>query len=194
MRRCLFCIALLLMLTGCASAANSTPITVTPQPTQSTAQANLQGTAQALVNGTPQEGASTPTQTSEYKPGESVQSWPWSIIVNGLRETSNSGNEFETPKQGDTYLLITVTAKNADTNTHRIDSFEFVLRDISGNTYQQTCIAIADCTSFGSVVSSQQVKGDVAYEVPTSLHSFTLQFDSPSDYTNSELVQWTLNV
>src|SRR5258707_205194 len=122
-------VLLVLALAGCGSATTQQiTATPTPQSTQSTTGTSVQETAQALMNGTPQEGSTPTNQSGPYTTGEPVSSGPWVIIVNGLKTTTNSGNEFITPKQGDTYLLITITARNADSNTHTMNPYYFTLR------------------------------------------------------------------
>ncbi len=130
----------------------------------------------------------TPTMSTV---GEHVTSGVWVITVNSAK--TNTGDEFDTPQSGNIYLLINFTAKNTDTNNHDMSPNYFTLRDNQGNTYDLAYITVPSDPR-GAVVAGQQLRGDLSYEVPKSLHSFVLQFDPPTDSDDSQIVQWTIQV
>ena len=116
----------------------------------------------------------------------------WSITVNSVK-TVVSSNEFEVPKAGDEFIDINFTAANTDTAAHEMNPFYFTLRDDSGTSYDWNPLTIA-ANPDGTVVGGQRLRGDLTYEIPQSVHSLTLQFDSPEDIDNTQVVQWNLSV
>jgi hypothetical protein len=116
----------------------------------------------------------------------------WTITVNNIK-TVLSSNEFEVPNAGDEFIDINFTAVNTDTAAHEMNPFYFSLRDDSGTSYDLTPLTVA-ANPDGTVVSGQKLRGDLTYEIPKSIHSLTLQFDTPDDLDNSQIIQWDLTV
>ena len=69
----------------------------------------------------------------------------------------------------------------------------FTLRDEQGNTYDIAYITVPHDPR-GTVVAGQQIRGDLSYEIPQSIHQYILQFNSPPDFDYSQVVQWNLTV
>lgn len=134
-----------------------------------------------------------PTPTTPPNPqgdvGVTQQSGIWTLTVNSVK--TSTGDQFDTPKSGDIYVIVNVTALNTDSVTHTINGIFFVLIDSQGNNYDQTFIA-SQQKNYGDVVAGQKLRGDTVFEVPTSLTSFTLQFED--SITSSPIVQWNLSV
>ncbi len=135
--------------------------------------------------------ATTVNTPTTFTVGKQVSAGTWKITVNSAK--TSTGNEFDTPKSGNIYLLIDFTAKNTDTSNHDMSPIYFTLRDNQGNTYDLAYITVPSDPR-GAVVAGQQLRGDLSYEVPKSLHSFILQFDPPTDSDDSQIVQWIIQV
>lgn len=134
----------------------------------------------------------TPTPAPQNGIGSSQTSGFWSITINSVKPTVST-NEFEVPKPGNQFVLINFTAHNNDVAPHDMNPFYFALRDDSGTSYDFTGLTVA-VNPDGTVVAGQQLRGDLSYELPLSLHQVTLQFDPPEDTDSSQIVQWTLSV
>lgn len=144
-------------------------------------------TAQAM---TPTPVPTTPVISTGV--GSSQSSGPWNLTVNSIKLTV-SDNQFEVPKSGDEYIDINFTALNTDSRPQDMNIFDFTLRDDSGTPYTPTLIDTAHDPT-GTVLSGQKIRGDLVFEIPKSVHSVLLQFDPPSDFDNSQVVQWNLTV
>lgn len=132
------------------------------------------------------------TFTPQNDAGTSQTSGAWSITINSVKTTAG-GPYDAAPKAGDVYILINFTAHNNDIGAQDMSPVYFALRDDQGNTYDLAYITVPHDPR-GTVVSGQNLRGDLSYEIPASLHTFTLQFDSPDDFDNSQVVQWNLSV
>jgi len=153
-----------------------------------TTQAAAQVTSQPTQVAT--QAAATPTP-SHFTVGGHVTSGIWVLTVNSAK--TNTGDEFDIPKAGNIYMLINFTAKNTDTNNRDMSPNYFTLRDNQGNTYDLAYITVPS-EPRGTVVAGQQLRGDLSYEIPKSLHLFIMQFDPPDDIDNNQIVQWTIQV
>jgi hypothetical protein len=169
----------------------STPTTSANQPTQVTTLSQNTPTSQ------PTQIPATPTKPPTPTPlpndlGQTFTSGNWQVTVNSIK-TSQGGQYDSTPKAGDTYLLINFTAKNIGASNQDMSPIYFTLRNDQGDTYDIAYISVPS-NPRGTVVAGQQLRGDLSYEAPKSLHPFILQFDDPKDYDHSQIVQWSLTV
>ena len=180
----LLLVLLVLALAACGTATQqvtATSATATPSSTAYSQAASAAATADAKNNSGDNNNPYTSTP---------VAASPWHVTINGA--TTSAGGPYDLPlKAGDTYLTINFTAKNTSTSTQEMSTAWFTLRDGQGNTYDITFIS-GTHTADGSVLTGQQLRGDLSYEVPASLHTFTLQFDPPMDFDHSQIVQWTI--
>lgn len=187
---------------GCGSATGAPPNQSGQAALAATANANATNAAQsltALSNDltqtamTPDTSIPTPTPTPapQNGVGSSQTSGPWSVTINSV--TPTSGGEFDSPHAGNHFILINFTAHNNDIAAHDMSPVWFSLRDSQGNTYDLAYISVPHDPR-GTVVPGQQLRGDLSYELPLSLHQVTLQFDPPEDTDNSQIVQWTLSI
>lgn len=111
----------------------------------------------------------------------------WIVTVN--RVLTSSGNNFITPKSGNTFLEIIVTLKNTSSSSQTASSLlMFSLVDSTGQKYDQS-LGI-ETSPDGPVAANALLRGTVTYEVPKSIHTFTLQFQP--QITSSNIVQWTV--
>ena len=185
-------IALMFVLSACGS---TSPVsTQSATANDGTAQYQQAASAAATADAKNNSGdnnnpyTAAPAATPHYKVGEPVTSGTWQITING--EKTSAGSEYDQAlKQGDTYLTINFTLKNLSATAQSL--WLFTLRDSQGNTYDSTYLS-GNRQSYGTIVSGQQLRGDLSYEVPTATHSLMLQFDSIGDYDGSQIVQWTI--
>lgn len=124
--------------------------------------------------------------------GSTQSSGPWSITINSIQPTQG-GPYDSAPKSGDIYIDINFTANNTASAANDMSPVYFTLRDDQGSTYALAYITVPSDPR-GTVVGGQKLRGDLSYEIPKSVHSLTLQFDSPDDLDNSQIVQWNLIV
>ena len=189
------------MLTGLAALIGQakTPVTqvgATPNVgTTDTAESNAVNTADANASAELTAEAMTPTSppapTQPPNPhgdvGVTQHSGYWTVTVNSIK---TSQGDLVAPKAGDTYVFINVTATNTDTSTHLISVIDFSLRGPDGTTYPYGATDTQEPS--GNVLSGQPIRGNVVFEVPASVHDFTMQFDG--DFNPDDTVQWSLSI
>jgi Domain of unknown function (DUF4352) len=150
------------------------------------------GTNTGAAN-TPSSG-NTPTSTTQhFKVGNQVKVGNnWIITVNSAK--TDAGSEFNKPqKANDVFLIFSISAKNASSQEQIISSFaQFTLLDSTGQKYDLTIDTDAGSTLDGKVEAGQTLKGAIAYEVPKTMHAFTLGFEA--DITSPGQTIWDIKV
>ena len=187
----LLLVLLVLALAGCGGATTTQQSTATStnQSAQAAATADAQSASmQATVDAQSTQSAQNPPKPLQYGVGEPATSGTWQVTINSAK-TSQGGQYDQALKPGDIYLTIDFTLKNNSTTAQSL--WLFTMRDAQGNTYDSTYLD-GDKQSYGTIVSGQQLTGDLSYEVPTAIHSFVLQFDPVNDYDHSQIVQFTI--
>lgn len=161
--------------------ANATPTTQSGQAGQATQPAQTQPTA-------------APTQPSSntggtHKIGDLVTLDGWQITVNNVK--TSSGDEFNQPKPGDTFLLIDITAVNQTSQSQSFSSLlSFTLKDSTGQKYDETIDTNAPSSPDGNVAAGGKIRGTIAYDVPQTQHTFELDFTP--DITSADVATWSL--
>lgn len=143
------------------------------------------GTSTATNGG---NSSSTPPAT-HYKVGQQAKLGnTFALTVNSFK--TNPGDEFTMPKSGDKFVVVDVSIKNTSSQKQDISSaLNFTLQDTTGQKYDETIVPNATPPD-GSVPAGSLLRGQLAYEVPTSQHKFTFTFDF--DLTGDNTLVWDL--
>ena len=152
----------------------------TPVPTKSSHQAT-----RVVTTPTPQ-----PTLVIQAIGKPVVVDSTWTIIVNGAR--TSLGDAFSTPAAGDVYLVVDVTVKN--TSKHFQDMLsgnQLVLKDSTGQQYREAITDFATPPD-GSIKPGGSQRGQLAYEMPATMHTFSYYFQA--DVNGTDLTEWVLHV
>lgn len=155
---------------------------VTPTPATGTATSNNTATPKP-----------TPTSATTNVVGTPVQAGPdWLVTVTSVKTTSAS---LIAPNAGNTYLEISLSMKNVSTKTQTlVGIIQFTLVDASGKTHNE---APTDTNvhqlPYGNVNAGQTLNAQIAYEVPTSQHTFKLSFAYGLSGGNNNSVSWNLS-
>ncbi len=145
------------------------------------------------VGDTPTSSGITPTSqttTGNGKVGQAVQAGPnYSITVNSVK--TNTGDEFNQPKAGNIYIIIDVTVKNTSSSPQDVSSFiNFELQDSTGQKYDEAITDIGTPPDQTGLPAGRLIRGQLVYEVPASMHQFTLSF--VDILGNGVLASWDL--
>ncbi|MFL5653132.1 MAG: DUF4352 domain-containing protein [Ktedonobacteraceae bacterium] len=134
----------------------------------------------------------TSTSAQHFQVGQTVKVGDtWQITINSAK--TDNGGQFSTLKSGDEYLNLNITAKNISSQEQNISSaVQFTLTDITGQKYDETIDLNAGATLDGKVEAGSQLKGNIAYEVPKSVHSFQMAFEV--DIISSGQTIWDVKV
>lgn len=115
----------------------------------------------------------------------------WLVTVNSVR--TSAGSDYEKPASGNTYLVLNVTMKNQSQQVEDVSTWlQFSLKDDSGQAYSEALTTFTKAAPGGSVEPGGLTRGEFAYEVPVSVHHFTLYFE-PEIFGES-LAAWDLTV
>jgi len=129
------------------------------------------------IQSIPTDTATSKTQNTIYKLGDVVQvDQNWNVTINSV--SISQGDEFNTPKHGNEYILITMTFKNISNNQQSASTFlSMNLRGLDGMNYKQSLFYSGDQSPpDGTVLSGMSSKGVISFEVPVSVHEFNLQY------------------
>lgn len=115
----------------------------------------------------------------------------WVVTVNSVK--THAGSEFSQPKSGYTYLVVDVTLKNiSSSNQNASTLIMFSLKDQTGQQYDLAITDFAKSSPDGAVSPGSLLRGEIVYEVPSTMHTFTLSF-RPGLLT-SDLAEWNVKV
>lgn len=148
-------------------------------------EANTPSTATPAVGVTPTTGGNTPTSgttpttgttTGNAKVGQTVQAGPdYAVTVNSVK--TNTGDSVFSPKAGNIYMVIDVTVKNTSTSSQDVSSLiNFELQDSTGQKYTETFTDIGTPPDQTGLQPNALIRGQLVYEVPTSMHQFTFSY------------------
>ena len=113
----------------------------------------------------------------------------WTVTLNSVKKST--GSEFDQPKAGNIFLVVNVTMQNTSGATQNASSIgQWSLKDASGQTSTQD-ITYGNGPD-GTIAANGKIRGNIAYEVPKSVHSFTLQF--VASIGSTDLAEWTVHI
>jgi hypothetical protein len=135
-------------------------------------------TATPTATITPTRPVPTPTPTvpqTHYQIGQTLQiDGIWQVAIISVR--SSSGDQYTKPKAGNTFVLIDVDMKNLTSQQLTASSIvQYALHDTSGQSYAQTPLS-GTSSPDGIVQANAELKGTLVYEVPATIHTYTLSF------------------
>jgi Domain of unknown function (DUF4352) len=114
----------------------------------------------------------------------------WTITVNGVK--TNAGDPFSMPAAGNTFLVVDVTVKNTSTHFQDMSSgIQLVLKDSTGQQYRESITDFATPPD-GSIKFGTFLRGQLAYEIPATAHTFSYYFQA--DASGTDLTEWALKV
>jgi len=149
--------------------------------------ASNSGTTTTSSGGT----SSVPSGAQHFKQGDQVKVGSTYVVTVNSVKTSQGDDVFQ-PKSGNTFLIVDVTVKNVSSQEQDLSSIlQFTLKDSSGQKYDQTIVDGATSPD-GKIAAGDQLRGQLAYEVPKAQKSFTLAFEA--DITSSGQTIWDLSL
>lgn len=133
----------------------------------------------------------TSTTAKHFKAGDQVKVGDTYIVTVNSVKTSK-GDDILQPKAGNVYLIVDVTVKNVSSKEQDLSSLlQFTLKDATGQKYDETIVTNATPPD-GKIEAGDQLRGQLAYEVPEAQKSFTLAFEA--DIISGGQTIWDLKV
>lgn len=149
--------------------------------------AENEGTTQNATNTTdnnasPDEGAQDETTQNEepakdvYAVGEEVQLGDNVLTVTNVEKSQ--GDDFDKPKEGHEYVIVTVQIKNAGSENISYNPFDFKMANSQGQILDQAFTIIDTDTSLqsGELAPGGNVSGTIVFEQPTGDTGLQLQY------------------
>lgn len=134
----------------------------------------------------------TSSTAKHFKVGQQVKiGSTWIVTINSA--TTHAATEFDTPKAGDTYLVIDATFKNISSSEQNLSTLlQLSLKDSTGQSYDETITTFAKQPPDGKVAAGDLNRGQIVYEVPKSQKTYTLAFEA--DIVSSGQVVWNITI
>jgi len=130
----------------------------------------------------------TPTPNPHGDIGISLSTGTWIVTLNNVY--TSTGDEFDTPKTGNIYIVVDITALNNIATSQLLSSgANFVFQDQTGQAYDESITEIGKPPD-GTVPANTKLRGQLVYEVSKTLHIFTLTFQDDSYPANS--ITWNI--
>jgi|GEM_PF-3018103 len=179
----LLLVLLVLALAACGSTTTqATPTGNTNTSATQSAQAQATNEAQATANVQATNATPPPSATSHYKVGDTVGTADnFDVTVNKVY--TSQGADYETPPQGDQYLIVDVSTKNMTGQVQHMYEGQFTLTDDTGQQMTWTVASgLPDMHPYigGVLQPGATMRGALVYEVPVGKHSYQLAFSANS--------------
>ncbi|MGL5351863.1 MAG: DUF4352 domain-containing protein, partial [Clostridium sp.] len=99
-----------------------------------------------------------------YAVGEEVKLKDNILVVNSI--SKSSGSEWDKPKDGNEFVIVTVTIKNGGTSEISYNPFDFSMQNSKGQITDQafTTINNDNALSSGQLASGGEISGTIAFE------------------------------
>ena len=143
-------------------------------------------------NGSKTNGNGPSSSQQHFKVGEQIKVGDTFIVTVHSFGVVNPSNSFDKPKAGNKLVVAEVTIKNVSSEEQHLSSLlQFTFRDKEGQEYDEALYTGGNSPG-GKVGTGEQIKGQLAYEVPEGVMSFTLAFEA--DWLSSGQVTWDLSL
>lgn len=137
---------------------------------------------------TPVEKEEAPVEENqEFKVGEQIQLGDNAIKVVSVEKSQ--GSEFDKPKSGQEYVIVTVEIENKGSENITYNPFDFKMSNSQGQVIDQTFTTISIDTSLssGELAPNGKVSGTIPFEMPVGDTKLQLQY-SPSFWTDDTVI------
>ena len=142
------------------------------------------------TDSTPQSETTDNNKTDDtkefYSVGEEVKSGDNILIINSV-EKSN-GSEWDKPKDGNEFVIVSVTIKNGGSSEISYNPFDYKMQNSQGQITDQAFTTINNDTSLssGKLAAGGSVSGSIAFEQPTGDSGLVLKYKS-NIFSNKEI-------
>jgi hypothetical protein len=111
-----------------------------------------------------------------FKVGETVKYGNVELTVTKFK--TSKGGEFDSPKTGNEYAIVTVKYKNTGKENISYNPFDFKIRNSKGQVTDNTYISAIekDKLDSGDLAPGGEVEGSIAFEVPKGDKGLVLQY------------------
>lgn len=135
--------------------------------------------------------STTPPKAQHFKVGDQVKVGDsYLVIVNSVKTSAGSG--YDHPDAGKIYVVVDLSITNTSSEQQTISTLlQFTLKDGEGQKYNDTYVSGYNDPG-GDLAPGDKVKGQMVYEVPKTLHSFTFNFEP--DPFGQGIIVWDISI
>lgn len=132
-----------------------------------------------------------PKVKTSYKIGESAVFNNVSVTV--ISMTKSMGAQFDTPKNGNEYIIVKVAIKNTGTSDADYNPYDFKMENSKGQITDNAITTVAQNTALqsGSLAQNGTVSGTMVFEQPINDPTLTLKYTG--NIFNNSGVNFKLN-
>ena len=113
-----------------------------------------------------------------YKTGSTVSTSHMDLRVSDVSYDTKGGHQLK-PAKGNQFLILRLYVKNKTDQIMPLFPLNQVkVKDDNGHVFNATVAEIADMLQSGHLQPGDQIQGQLAFEIPQSLHHPTFFFDS----------------
>ena len=119
-------------------------------------------------------------QVQSYKAGKTYSNNNYDVRIDNVTRGSGEKGSLN-PGAGKTYLIITLYVKNKTNKTLPLYPVtQTYIKDSAGQTYSIGPAMVKQPFLAGDLIAGDQIKGELAYEIPTNLKSPLFYFEGLS--------------
>jgi Domain of unknown function (DUF4352) len=121
-----------------------------------------------------------------FKVGDTVQLGDNVLTV--TKVDKSAGNEFETPKQGNEFVIVHVRIENKGKDTIDYNPFDFKLKNSNGQLVDPAFSTVDQNTALesGQLAPNGKVEGTISFEAPKGDKGLQLQY-TPSFWSDKTI-------
>lgn len=144
-----------------------------------------QPTSQPVANDETKE-VEKPEVKEFFSVGEEITLDGATLIVNAVEKSA--GEKYDTPQNGNEYVIVEVTIKNSGTSDLSYNPLYFSMQNSKGQitNYTFTMVNSDTALSSGSLASGGEVSGTLAFEQPIDDTSLILKYE-PNLFSSKEI-------
>ena len=147
------------------------------EPTESTSSNNSQVNSGKVTNDNIDKKEEPKEEVKDiYSVGEEVKLNDNILVVNSVEKSA--GDEWDTPKEGNEYIIVTVTIRNDGKSEISYNPYDFDMQNSKGQVTEQafTIINTDTALSSGELVSGGEVSGTIVFEQPVGDPGLVLKY------------------
>lgn len=175
--------AVILIIIVAQSCNGSKPTAV---PSDSSAVSDTVSEATSDLQSSKEEPAESKLEKTTFKLGETVKYNGMELTVTNFKTTK--GGEFDSPKSGNEYAVVTVKYKNAGKENISYNPFDFKMKNSKGQITSQVYLStIKNELDSGDLAPGGEVEGEIAFEQPKGDKGLILQYTGNIFESESEI-------
>lgn len=118
----------------------------------------------------------TPKAPDHGTVGQKVTSAGVGLSVVNVKRTSDSGNQFIKPKEGNEYLIVEVVIENEGRDKTPYNPMYFKVKDGEGFEYNVTMLMLDNDLKSGELAQGEKARGLVPFEIPKTAKGLTMSY------------------